>query len=168
MISAGSSPCRLHSLRFTCNAVHPAFHLQVQALPVMIPSRPLRTAPVHRGNQHGADDGTKSFPLAGPRLSSISSICRCGRPISFMIISPPMYSSASARIFLPGRQITVPPPVQNRVFKMVGYAHNVAGSLDAVVVGEIEDGILIEFGDHIYFAVAAAAATCWRKAYPSR
>ena len=41
---------------------------------------------------------------------------------------------------------------------MVGHAHNVAGSLDAVVVGEIEDGILVEFGDHIYFAVAAGGS----------
>ena len=72
-----------------------------------LPCRESRIAQFVQGNQHGADDRTEIF-LAGPRFSNISSICRCVRSCRSWSLNPPMWVSASeARIFLPGRQMTM-------------------------------------------------------------
>lgn len=39
--------------------------------------------------------------------------------------------------------------------EMIGHTRNFAGALDGVVVGEIEDGVLIKFWDHGHAAVSA-------------
>jgi hypothetical protein len=50
----------------------------------------------------------KSFPLAGPRLSSISSIWSLRALMSFMIMYPAMYwSASSAFTFLPRFPMTM-------------------------------------------------------------
>jgi len=38
---------------------------------------------------------------------------------------------------------------------MIGHTYHIAGSLHAEMIGKIENGVLIEFGDHWYTTVAA-------------
>src|ERR1044072_956550 len=52
------------------------------------------------------------------------------------------------------------------LFKMIGHALNIAGALYAMVVGKIENGILIKLRDHRRFTVAAGCFYVLTKSIP--
>ena len=51
-------------------------------------------------------------------------------------------------------------------FEVVGHTGNFAWALDSVVVGEIEDGVLIEFGDHGNTAISAGGGDVLSEGIP--